>query len=85
MKLDIQLQKSKASLLRTVKKMRKEPAVAKNMQEPLHSTTLYKSGDATMTDYQGKAKKYVVILSTLHTSITVADNPKKIPECQSLQ
>jgi len=64
-----------------VNKIRKEvPAVVKHMKEPLHSTTLYKSGDATMTVYQGKAKKNVIILTTLHPSITVADNPKKIPE-----
>jgi len=50
------------------------------MEKPLHSTTLYKSGDATMTVYQGKAKKTVIILSTLHPGITVADKSKKIPE-----
>jgi len=33
-----------------------------------------------MTVYQGKAKKNVIILNTLHPSITVADNLKKIPK-----
>jgi len=33
-----------------------------------------------MTVYQGKANKNVIILGTLHPSITVADNSKKIPE-----
>jgi len=56
----------------TVNKIRKEvSAVVKYRKEPLHSATLYKPGDATMTVYQGKAKKNVVIFSTLHQSITV--------------
>jgi len=33
-----------------------------------------------MTVYQGKAKKNVIILITLHLSITAADNSKKTPE-----
>ena len=62
-------------------KVRKEaPAVVQHMKEPLHSTTLYKSGDATMTVYQSKAKKNVIIFGTLHPSIAVADNSKKILE-----
>ena len=59
----------------------------KLIKDPLHSTTLYKSGDAKMTVYQDqatvyqdKAKKNVVSFSTLHQSITVADNAKKTPE-----
>ena len=61
-------------------KIRKVPTVVKSIKELHYSTTLYKSGDATMTVYQGKAAKNVVMLSTLHPSITVADNAKKIPE-----
>ena len=52
----------------------------KHMKEPIHSTTIYKSGDATMTVYQGKAKQNAVLLSILHPSITIFDNAKKIPE-----
>jgi len=33
--------------------------VVKHMTKPLHSTTLYKLGDATKTVDQGKAKKNV--------------------------
>ena len=54
--------------------------MVKHMKEPLYSTTLHKSGDVTMTVYQGKTKKNVAILSTLHQSITIADNAKKTPE-----
>ena len=76
-----ELQKYKTSLLGTVNRIRKEvPAVVKHMKEPLYSTTLHKSDDVTITVYQGKTKKNVAILSTLHQSITIADNAKKTPE-----
>ena len=77
-KLASELQKDKAIFLGTVNRIRKKvPAVAKHMKEPLYSTTLYKSGDVTMTVYQGKAKKNVAILSTFRQNITIADNAKK--------
>ena len=80
-KLATELQKYKTSLLGTVNRIPKEvPAVVKHMKEPLYSTTLHKSGDVTMTVYQGKSKKNVAILSTLHQNITIADNAKKTPE-----
>ena len=81
MKLATDLQKCKTSLLGTVNRIRKEvPAVVKHMKEPLYSTTLYKSGDVTMTVYQGKARKNVVLFSTLHQNITIAENAKKTSE-----
>ena len=80
-KLVTELQKYKTSLLVTVNRIRKEvPAVIQHIKEPLYSTTLYKSGDITMIVYQGKTKKIVAILSTLHQNITIADNAKKTPE-----
>ena len=80
-KLATELQKYKTSLLGTVNRIRKEvPAVVKHMKEPLYSTTLHKSDNVTMTVYQGKTKKNVAILSTLHQNITIADNAKKTPE-----
>ena len=51
--------------------------MVKNMKESLYSTTIYKCGDVTMTVYQGKTKKNVAILSTIHQNITIADNAKK--------
>ena len=55
-----ELQKYKTSLLGTVNRIREDvPAVVEHMKEPLYSTTLYKSGDVTMTVYQGKIKKNV--------------------------
>ena len=54
--------------------------MVKHMKEPLYSTTQYKSGDVTMTVYQGKTKKNVAFPSTLRQNITIADNAKKTPE-----
>ena len=54
--------------------------MVKRVKEPLYSTTLCKSGDVAMTVYQGKTKKSVAILSTLHQNITIADKAKKTPE-----
>ena len=80
-KLATELQKYKTSFRGTVNRIRKEEhAVVKHMKEPLYSITLYKSGDITMTVYEDKTKKNVVIFSTLHQNITIADNAKKTPE-----
>ena len=38
------------------------------------------SDRATLTIYQGKEKKNVCILSTMHTSVEIGDDPKKKPE-----
>ena len=76
-KLVTELQKYRTSFRGTVNRIRKEePAVVKHMKEPLYSITLYKSGDVTMTIYEDKYKKNVVIFSTLHQNITIADNAK---------
>ena len=80
-KLATELKKYKTSFRATVNRIRKEePAVVKHMKEPLYSITLYKSGDVTMSVYEDKTKKSVVIFSTLHQNITIADNAKKTPE-----
>ena len=45
------------------------------------ATKLYKSDDdILLTVYQGKRKKNVLLLSTLHEDATIADNQKKTPE-----
>ena len=53
------------------------------MKEDLHSCKLYKSGDITLTAYQGKVNKHELILSTMHKDITTANNAKKTPETVS--
>ena len=76
-----EMQKYKTCFRGTVNRiLKKEPAVVKLMKEPLYSITLYKFGDVTMTVYEDKTKKNVVIFSTLHQNITIADIAKKTPE-----
>jgi hypothetical protein len=48
---------------------------------PLHETTLLRNGDgATLTVYQGKVNKTVLLLSTLHSAMDTGTNRKKLPE-----
>ena len=72
-----QLKEKQTSLLETVNKIRREgPLPLRKMKEDLHSCKLYKSGDVTLTAYQGKENKHVLILSTMHKDITIANNAK---------
>jgi len=54
MKLATQLKEQQTSLLATVKKLGEVPLALRMMKEELHSCKLYKSGDITLTAYQGK-------------------------------
>jgi hypothetical protein len=48
---------------------------------PLHETTLLRNGDgATLTVYQGKFNKNILLLITLHSTIDIETNHKKLPE-----
>jgi len=48
---------------------------------PLHETTLLRNGDvANLTVYEGKVNKNVLHLSTLHNTIDIGTNRKKLPE-----
>ena len=79
-KLANHLKEKQASLLGTVNKIRREvPLPLRKMKEDLHSCKLYKSGDITLTAYQEKVNKQVLILSTMHEDITIANNAKKTP------
>ena len=56
------------------------PLSLTKIKKELHSCKLYKSGDTTLTAYQGRVNKLVLILSTIHKDITVTDNSKKATE-----
>ena len=75
------LKSKNTSLLGTLNKIRKGvPCEIKNMRDEQYTTKLYKSNDILLTVYQGKPKKNVLLLSTLHTDITIAENQKKTTE-----
>ena len=76
-----ELKTKKASLVRTMKKVRLElPASAKRSQER-YSSKLMKTGDrAISTLYQCKPKKNVCVLSSLHMSVELDESEKNKPE-----
>jgi len=60
---------------------REIPAVLAMERVPLYETTLLRNGDgATLTVYQGKVNKNVLLLSTLHSTTDIGTNRKKLPE-----
>lgn len=81
-----QLKRQNTTVVGTLKKTRREvPPSAKSTAGSLYDTILYKSGDTTITSYQGKTNKNVLLLSTMHTSVAVdEDTQKKLPETVSL-
>ena len=68
------------SIVGTISHTRREiPAVPAMERAPLHETTLLRNGDgATLTVDQEKVNKNV--LSTLHSTIDIGTNRKKLPE-----
>ena len=81
LKLAKQLLSKKTSLVGTVNKVRRElPASCLDMQPDLYSTTLSSPEGITLTTYRCEKNKNVVMLSTLHPSVTIAANEKKLPE-----
>jgi hypothetical protein len=70
------------SIVGTISRTRREiPTVLAMERAPLHETTLLRNGDgATLTVYQGKINKNVLLLSTLHSTTDIGTNRKKLPE-----
>ena len=81
MKLAVRLEKKKTSIVGTVNRVRREiPTEIRNSKEPRFSSKVLQSNKATLTVYQGKPSKNVLLLSTLHRTVLILDGPKKIPE-----
>jgi len=60
------LKNKNTSLVGTVNRSRREiPKIVKDSRAPLHSTVLLKGDDVSLTVYQGKVTKNVLILSTI--------------------
>ena len=66
----------------TMNKIRREvPKEIRSMKEKLYDCKVFKNDeDFTLTVYQGKPSKNVVILSSIHTDVDVSANEKKTPE-----
>ena len=75
------LLQKKTTLVGTVNRIRKEvPDSLKSTKSPLYSTKVLTSNNITLTSYQGKKNKNVIILSSLHTNVTVSQEGKRLPE-----
>lgn len=75
------LAKDRTSLVGTVNRKRKEvPEAVKIAKENLYSTQVMKSGSATMTVYQCKPNRNVIIMSTMHPDVQLNKGDKKKPE-----
>lgn len=81
LKLGDELRKKKTTLVGTLNRGKREvPPSVKNPKDPVQTTVLYKTGDTILTSYQGKPNKNVLVLSTLHTGVTISEGPKKLPD-----
>ena len=81
LKLAEKLEAKKTSIVGTMNRIRREiPPAIKTMKAPLHSTMVLRTKNTTLTVYQAKTSKNVILLSNLHKSVSCSDNRKKIPE-----
>lgn len=78
------LKRANTSIVGTVNRNRKEiPAEVKHSKAPLYETKFMEHDKCTLTVYQGKKQKNVLILSTMHPSIAIGSTEKKLPETVS--
>lgn len=75
------LKSKNTSIVGTVNRARREiPVSVKNAKEELYSTIILKTGDTSLTVYQSKSNKNVLMLSTMHPDVTISNSSKKKPE-----
>ena len=80
-KLAENLERRKTSIVGTMNRIRREiPQEIKTSKAPLYSSKILKNNNMTLTVYQGKPSKNVLLLSTVHKNISITDGRKKIPE-----
>ena len=77
--------KQKCSIVGTVRQNRRELPQASKRKQQQHKTSLFtciQTAVVTLTSYQCKKQKLVVIMSTLHPDVEIPshNNPKKKPE-----
>lgn len=77
---DLQLRST--SIVGTVNRIRRElpPSAAMDPKAERHSSKVLKHDMFTLTVYKCKPNKNVILLSSLHQSVGIASDPKKIPE-----
>lgn len=83
LKLAEKLRSESTSIVGTMRRARREvPANCRNIRTKRYETFILKSAtNTTLTIYQGKPGKNVIVLSTLHENIHIdAESKKKLPE-----
>lgn len=77
-----ELTKKNTTLVGTVNRARREiPAEVKNLRDTLYTSRVLKADDGTtLTTYQGKEKKNVLVLSSMHDEVAITGGDKKKPE-----
>ena len=77
-----ELKKKRTSIVGTMNRARREvPLAVKTSREPLYTTHVLKTeGDSTLTVYQGKDRKNVLLLSSMHPDVEVGSDLKRKPE-----
>ena len=81
LQLSKKLQHRKTSIVGTMNRIRKEiPPEIKRSKESLYSSKILRHGNSTLTVYQGKRKKNVLLLSTVHQHVAIAGGTKQLPE-----
>lgn len=72
------------SLVGTVNRARREiPHEVKTSRIEVNETYILEHNGCTLTVYQGKVNKNVLILSTMHSSVDIGEDKKKLPETVS--
>ena len=80
-KLANSLKSKKITNVGTVNKIRREePKAIKTMKLPLYSTRMFKNEGLTLTVYQGKPSKNILVLSSVHKAVSFSDTQKNFPE-----
>lgn len=65
----------------TVNRARRDiPTEVKNARLPLQDSFILKHNDCTLTVYQGKVNKNVLVLSTMHPTVAIGKDKKRLPE-----
>lgn len=81
MKLMKKLQENQTSLVGTMNRSRRElPPSTADTSDELYSTRLLKHDNFTLTVYRCKRSKNVLMMSSLHSCVSVGNDQKKIPE-----
>ena len=81
LKLAEDLMRNKTSIVGTVNRVRRElPPSVHDVKPALHSTKLHRYSDISLTTYRCKPKKNVVLMSSLHPTVTIGNDEKKLPE-----